>query len=248
MIILIFVIGLIIGSFLNVCIYRIPRKKSIIYPPSNCPNCRTPLKYYDLVPVFSYIIQNRKCRYCGMIIPPQYLIVELLNGLLYMILYIKLGLTMDFVFYTIIFSLLIIISFIDLEYKIIPNFLNILILTLSILYKILGSLIYNISPSFIKSLLGLLISSSVFIIIILISKGGMGGGDMKLIGALGFILGSKKILLNIVLAFIIGGIISMFLLLFKIKDRKDSIPFGPFISLAFIITIIWGPEIINCYT
>lgn len=246
--ILIFLLGIILGSFLNVCIYRIPSKESILCPSSNCPNCSTPLHWYDLIPLLSYIIQRGKCRYCGHRISLQYPIVEFLNGLLYLVLYNRYGLNIHFVFYAIIFSILIVISFIDLYYQIIPDSLNILILIIGIIYEVLNLKLYNISLKPINNLLGLLIPSIFFILITIVSKGGMGGGDAKLIGTLGFILGIKKVLLNMFLAFILGAIISIFLLIFKIKERKDPIPFGPFICVAFIITILWGQQLINWYT
>lgn len=245
--IFIFLLGTIIGSFLNVCIYRIPREESILYPPSHCPNCGTPLHWYDLIPILSYILQRGKCRYCRESISLQYPVIECLNGLLYLAIYNKFGLSMDFIFYGTIFSVLLIISFIDLHFQIIPDFLNILILILAIIYKILQFTLYGISSNLFNSILALIISGGIFLIIVILSKGGMGGGDVKLIGVLGFILGIKMVLLNIFLSFILGAIISIFLLLFKIKERKDSIPFGPFICLAFIITVFWGDLIINWY-
>ena len=245
--IFIFLLGTIIGSFLNVCIYRIPREESILYPSSHCPNCGTPLHWYDLIPILSYILQRGKCRYCRESISLQYPVIECLNGLLYLVIYNKFGLSMDFIFYATIFGILLIISFIDLHFQIIPDFLNVLILILAIIYKILQFTLYGISSNLFNSILALIISGGIFLIIVILSKGGMGGGDVKLIGVLGFILGIKMVLLNIFLSFILGAIISIFLLLFKIKERKDSIPFGPFICLAFIITVFWGDLIINWY-
>ena len=245
--IFIFLLGIIIGSFLNVCIYRIPREKSIVYPDSHCPNCSTPLRWYDLIPILSYILQRGKCRYCREPISLQYPVIECSNGIIYLILYNKFGLTIDFVFYAITFNTLLVISFIDLYFQIILDFLNILILILAIIYKILRFTLYGISPNLFNSILALVISSGIFLTIVIVSKGGMGGGDVKLIGALGFILGIRLILLNIFLSFILGAIISIFLLLFKIKDKKDPIPFGPFICLAFMITVFWGDLIINWY-
>lgn len=245
--ILIFLLGTIIGSFLNVCIYRMPKGQSIVYPPSHCPNCSTPLKWYNLIPILSFIVQRGKCGYCGEKISPQYPIVEFFNGVFYLMLFYKFGLNLDFIFYSIIFSILIIIFFIDLYHQIIPNGLNILILVLGIIYKFLQFILYNKPLDLINSLLGLIIASGVFLLIIIISKGGMGGGDMKLIGVLGFIIGLKRIVLTIFLSFIIGAIISIFLLLFKIKGRKDPIPFGPFICLAFMAVVFWGDNLFLWY-
>lgn len=247
MAIFIFILGTIIGSFLNVCIYRIPEEMSIAYPGSYCPKCSTPLKWYNLIPIISYLVQRGQCGYCGESISPQYPLLELFNGILYVILYSKFGLTGNTVFYGIIFSLLVVISVIDLYHQIIPDSLNISILIVAIVYNILNYTLYGINPNIFDHALGLIMSGGLFLIIAIISKGNMGGGDIKLIGALGFILGVKKSLLNIFLSFLFGAVISIFLLLFKIKTRKDAIPFGPFICLAFIVTILWGDVLIDWY-
>lgn len=245
MVIFIFLIGVILGSFLNVCIYRIPKKESISYPSSYCTSCSSPLKWFHLIPILSYMIQRGKCGYCRESISLQYPIIELLNGLIAMIIYIRFGWGMDFVFYLLISSILIVISFIDLNHGIIPNFLNIIILILGIIYRFINFILYDIPLDLIDGILGFSISSFAFIVIIIVSKGGMGFGDFKLIGVLGFLLGIKKILLNIFLAFLVGSIVSIFLLVFKIKKRTDSIPFGPFICIAFMITIFWGIDILK---
>lgn len=247
MTILIFLLGTIIGSFLNVCIHRIPKEESIIFPGSYCPSCSTPLEWYDLVPVLSFLFLKGKCRYCGERISPRCPIVELLNGFIFVMLYSKFRFNLDFIFYTFLFSLFIIITFIDLDYQIIPSTMILFILVGSIVYKILNLMLYSIPVNFVNSLMGLGVSILIFLIIFVVSKGGMGGGDVKLIGVLGFILGISKIFLNIFLSFLAGGIISVLLLVFKIKGRKDPIPFGPFIILGFIITLFWGDKIINWY-
>lgn len=245
--ILIFLYGILIGSFLNVCIYRIPRGESIIFPSSHCPNCKTNLKWYDLVPVISFIIYRGKCRYCKGEISLQYLFVELFNPIIYLVLFYKFNFSIDFIFYTFIFSILIIIMMIDLKEMIIQDNLVIRIFILSIIYKLSNYILYKVPINLIDSIGGLMLSGGIFILIILISQGGMGGGDVTLIGALGFILGVKYIILTIFLSFILGAIISIFLLITKIKGRKDPIPFGPFIILGFIITLFWGEVLINWY-
>lgn len=247
MIILILIYGLIIGSFLNVCIYRVPRKESITFPGSHCPKCNTRLKLYDNIPVFSYLILKGKCRYCGEKVSPQYPIVESLNFILYLIIYFKFGFSLDFVFYSLLSSVLITITFIDLNEMIIPDVFVVIIIILSIVYKLINYFHYGLSPQLFNSLRGLLLAGGLFLIIISLSKGGMGGGDVTLIAALGFVLGIKYILLNIFLSFITGAIISIFLLATKIKTRKDPIPFGPFIVLSFYLTILRGQDIIEWY-
>lgn len=247
MYILIFIFGAIIGSFLNVCIYRIPREESIVYPSSHCPKCNTPLKWYNLIPILSFLLQKGKCRYCGELISPQYPIVELLNGILYTIIFYLYGASVDFVFYSSIMSILIIISFIDYYYQIIPDALVAVTLVLAIVYKFTLLILYKMPFNSLDSLLALLLGGALFLIIAIASKGGMGGGDIKLISALAFILGVKKTILNILLSFIIGAVFSIFLLLLKKKGKKDAIPFGPFINIAFVTTLLLGDKIIEWY-
>lgn len=247
MYILTFVLGAIIGSFLNVCIYRIPREESIAYPSSHCPKCSTPLKWYDLIPILSFLFQKGKCRYCGDSISPQYPIVELLNGILYTIIFFLSGASIDSIFYSLIVSILVIISFIDYYHQIIPDSLVVILIMLTICYKFTVFILCKTPFDLINSILALIIGGGLFLIIALVSKGGMGGGDIKLISILGFILGLKKILLNILLSFIIGAVFSIFLLLLKKKGKKDAIPFGPFINIAFVITLFGGDRIIYWY-
>lgn len=247
MTLLIFIYGLIIGSFLNVCIYRIPRGESIAWPGSHCPACSHDLKWYDNIPLFSYLMLRGKCRYCKTTISPQYPLVESLNAFAYIIIYLKFGFEVDFIFYSLMSSVLVAIIFIDLKEMIIPDSLVLSVLVMSIIHKAVNYFLYGISPELIGSILGLLLAGGLFLAIVIVSGGGMGGGDVTLIGALGFVLGVKFIVLNIFLSFMLGAIISIFLLAAKIKTRKDPIPFGPFIVLGFFITVLWGRDIINWY-
>ncbi|MTI48216.1 MAG: prepilin peptidase [Firmicutes bacterium] len=236
----IFTLALLIGSFLNVCIYRIPNKQSIAYPPSHCPKCDTSLKPVDLIPVISYFLNKGKCRYCGEPISPQYPIVEIMNGLLYLILYLKFGLSLIFVKYAILTSLLIVVSFIDYKFEIIPNGLMIFGIIIGLIFNIM-----NFNTSFVNGIIGLFLGGGIFLIIAFI--GPMGGGDIKLMGVLGLIFGGKGILLIALLSFIIGAISSIILILIGVKGRKDTIPFGPFISIAAVVTMLYGNEILRMY-
>lgn len=247
MTLLIFLYGISIGSFLNVCVYRIPRGESIIYPPSNCPSCKTKLKWYDNIPILSYIRLRGKCRSCGEKISIQYPIIEASNGIIYILMFLRFGLSVDFLFLSLISSVLIVICFIDLFDMLIHDALIVTIIILEIFHK-LGLYIWNIrSVSLWDSILGLFISGLIFFLIVIISRGGMGHGDITLISSLGFILGLRLIILNIFLSFFIGAIISVFLLISKIKSRKDAIPFGPFIIIAFFITLFYGTSILDWY-
>lgn len=247
MTLLIFIYGLIIGSFLNVLIYRIPREESIAWPGSHCTSCNHSLSWYDNIPLFSYLVLKGKCRYCKTKILSLYPIVESLNAVIYIIMYLKFGFGLDFIFYSLMSSILLAVIFIDLKEMIIPDSLVLSILALSIIHKALNYFLYGISPNLISSFLGLLVAGGLFLAIVIISRGGMGGGDVTLIGALGFVLGFKYIFLCIFLSFILGAIISIILLATKIKKRKDPIPFGPFIVLGFFMTVLWGESIINWY-
>ena len=247
MTLLIFIYGLLIGSFLNVLIYRIPKEESIIFPGSHCPICNHKLSWYDNIPLFSYLFLKGKCRYCNTGISLQYPLIELLNAITYLILYFYFGFSLTFIFYAIVSSVLIAIAIIDLKLQIIPDSLVLSIIILTILYKGLNYFLYKQSPEIIGSLLGLALAGGLFLAIVILSGGGMGGGDVTLIGALGFLLGVKYILLTIFISFMLGAIISIFLLATKIKTRKDPIPFGPFIILAFFIVVFYGEQIIDIY-
>lgn len=247
MTILVFIYGLIIGSFLNVCIYRIPRDESICFPASHCPKCGLKLNWYDNIPMLSYMILMGRCRKCDNFISLQYPIVELVNGLIYVCLYLYFGFTIDFIFYSLISSVLIIIAFIDLLHMVIPDSLILVILILNTLQKIILFLFEKIDMNLLDSLLGLLLSGGLFLIIYILSQGGMGDGDVTLIASLGFVLGLKKVILNILLSFFIGALISILLLVTKVKSRKDPIPFGPFMVISFFITLFYGSNIIIWY-
>ncbi|SDK52104.1 prepilin peptidase [Natronincola ferrireducens] len=247
MIIIIIMVGLLIGSFLNVCIYRIPREESIVYPSSHCPSCSTSLKPKDLIPVLSYMVCRGKCCYCREEISPRYPFIELFNSVLYVLLYIQFGLSLQFMAYGALASILLAISMIDYYHQIIPDGMVILIFLIGLVYKAVHMLLYDTSFPLLNSIGGLLMGGGFFLLIAIISNGGMGGGDIKLMGVLGFWLGWKTTLLMMLLSFLIGGGLSVLLLAFKKKSRKEAVPFGPFIALAAFITICWQREILTWY-
>lgn len=243
MIVLAILIGLLIGSFLNVCIYRIPEGGSIAYPSSHCQTCKTSLKPVDLIPVLSYLFYKGRCRYCGEKISVQYPVVEFLNAIIYLFLYLQFGFTLKMIGLAILCSLLIVIAFIDFKLQIIPDEL--------IVFGIAAGLLWNIGhwnlSFFLNGLIGLAIGGGLFLIIAILSGGAMGGGDIKLMGVLGLWFGWKLILLTMLLSFVIGAVLSVLLLLLKIKKRKDTIPFGPFIAIGAFIAIYYGNEILDFY-
>lgn len=243
----VFIMGITIGSFLNVCIYRIPRGESVVSPPSRCTRCSHSLAWYDLMPILSYIFLKGKCRYCREGISPRYPIIEALNGVLYLFVLYYFGLSFEFYFYCFMASILIVICLIDYYERIIPDGLVLAILAATVLYKGLGHFILGTPLLFRDSIYGFLSGGLFFLFIAVVSKGAMGGGDIKLTAALGLILGFKKTVLNILLSFIIGALVSLYLLISGRKGRKDEIPFGPFINISFFITLFFGDGIIYRY-
>ncbi len=168
---LVFLTGACVGSFLNVCIYRIPRGKSVVFPPSYCPSCANTLRFVDLIPLISYLALNRKCRYCGCKISPRYPTVELVTGLLFVLAVTKYGLTLAALRAVVLFSLLIPAALIDLKYKIIPDKLNLAGVILGI------PLIVESKEVFFSGVTGFLAGGGLLLLIAVVSRGGMGGGD-----------------------------------------------------------------------
>ena len=243
---IIFVIGLVIGSFSNVCIYRIPRNESLVSPGSHCPQCNKPIPFYDNIPVISYILLKGKCRYCGQPIPLQYPIVELATGLFYLALYLFYGLQLITIIYMILCTLLIIISFIDLKERIIPDVLSLPFIAIGF---IVSFFLRTLSP--IDSLLGILAGGGSLLIIAiagtyLFKKEAMGGGDIKLAAMIGAFLGWQLTLLSLFLGFFLGSIIGVIVLIIN-KGKSDIVPFGPFIALGAMLSIFWGQAIIHWY-
>ena len=240
-------LGLIVGSFSNVCIYRIPRNESVIYPASHCPNCRTKIKPIDNIPLLSYILLKGRCRNCGSKISIQYPVVEFLTGLIYLIIYLIYGLSVQSLVYIILSSALIIIAFIDLQEQMIPD-------VISLPGIVVGFILSFIVPyiSFINSALGALVGGGIILIIawvgsIIFKKEAMGGGDIKLAAMIGAFLGWRYIIISLFLGFFLGALIGIILIMTKIKKREDVIPFGPFIILGSFITLLCGEKIITWY-
>lgn len=234
------IFGLLIGSFLNVCIYRIPRNESIAFPPSHCPHCNTSLKPADLVPVLSYLYLGGRCRTCKESISMAYPLVEALNAVLYGYIVYTQGLSVFSVINCLLVSTFIVIAKIDYETQLIPNRLNGIIFILgTISLYVSGINFYGLDR-----LYGLLLGGGFFLILSFIA---MGGGDVKLMAALGWTYGVFGVIQMTVLSFIFGAIISVILLSLKIKGRKDAVPFGPFIVLAATVYMLWGDRVITWY-
>lgn len=242
--IFILILGLCIGSFLNVCIYRIPKEESIAFPASHCTRCGYELKAKDLIPVLSYLSLMGKCRSCKQKISIKYPLIEILNGVLYLFLYLEFGLTLNFIVYSLLTSLLIVISFIDLESKYIYSSTIIIGIILAGIYIIVG--LYTKQTSIVNNILGGVIGYLIIYLIVIITKG-MGQGDAELAGVCGLFIGVKGILVSLFIAIVLGGIVATIILLFKLKERKSEIAFGPYICIAVIIYIFVGQELLTYY-
>ena len=255
--VIIFLFGLVIGSFINVLIYRIPLGKSIITPPSACTSCGKRLTAPDLIPVLSYVFLRGRCRHCSEPISPRYPFVELLSAAISTALFVKYGITIPFIAFVFLMTILIAIFFIDIDHRIIPDEL--------VIAGVIGGtalLVYNgfkpltevfgdarwwtpVAGFFSGS--GFLLLVALLGLLIYKTDDAMGMGDVKLMAPIGLFLGWKLCLTALFISVVLAGISSLVLILFRIKKKKDTIPFGPFIVTGTFVTIMWGWELINWY-
>jgi len=234
--ILIFILGLSVGSFLNVVICRLKTKETIIFNRSYCPKCRVILKWYDLIPVLSFLLQRRRCRYCKKKISWQYPVVEISTGLLFCLIFNLQFTIFNLIYYFIIISFLIIIFVYDLKHYIIPNRIVYPGIIISLLY-----LLFIAYDSLFLYLLSAFIASGFFLALVLVSKGKwMGLGDVKLAFLMGLILGWPSILLALFLSFLSGAVIGVGLIVFGKKGFKSQIPFGPFLAGSTILIMFYN--------
>lgn len=238
--IVVFLYGIIIGSFLNVCIYRIPKKENIATTRSHCMSCGYQLKWYDLVPLFSYLVLGGKCRICGSKISVQYPAIEALNGGLYLLAFWRYGLSIDSLLYCLLFSALIVLSVIDFRTYEIPLGINIFILTLG-LVRVVTDLSNWLSYG-----IGLFSVSALLLLIYLVTRGrGIGGGDVKLMAATGLLLGWKLNLLGFLLGCILGSVIHICRM--KISGEGHVLAMGPYLAMGIAISAMWGERMIAWY-
>ncbi|TYT20970.1 prepilin peptidase [Dictyoglomus thermophilum] len=240
-----FLLGSAVGSFLNVVIYRLPRRESIIFPPSHCPSCGHKLSAKDLIPILSYILLKGRCRYCGARISWRYPAVEFITGISYAILFWIYGFSLFIFKSLILISMLIPIFFIDLENMLIPDVISIPGIVVGLLFSFWeGNLVQGVLGSLIFG--GILLLIYVVALLIL-KEEGMGQGDIKLGFMLGSFLGLKLSLFAIFLSYLIGGIFSIFVIVLRSKNLKTAIPFGPFLITGALISLFWGEVLIKLY-
>lgn len=249
MIVCSFIVGLLLGSFLNVCIYRLPRKRSILLPPSHCTRCERPLRPSDLVPVLSWLWHGGKCGFCGFRVSGRYAFVEILTGISWVLVYVTLGWNLELLRALILLSFLIVIAVIDYDHRLILDKVLFAMAGAGILLRISFAILSNAAAVryMVDALLGFLLGGAILYLIALISRGGMGGGDIKFAAVLGLWFGWKFILSTLFFSFLLGGVISVLLLLLKVKNRRDEIPFGPFMAAAAWISYLYGDEITYVY-
>jgi leader peptidase (prepilin peptidase) / N-methyltransferase len=240
--------GLALGSFLNVCIYRIPLNQSIIYPPSSCPHCRERIRFYDNLPVISYLILMGRCRKCGNSISPQYPLVEATTAVLSLALFLKLGASLEYLFFLLFGAALIAIAFIDLHHKIIPDVLSLPGIVVGFAFSLLPS-----SPlSWSDSLIGV-ISGGGFLLLVglafekITGREGMGMGDVKMLAMIGAWMGWRSLLFIILLSSLAGSLIGGAMLVLTRRGAKARIPFGPFLALGTFGYLFFGSELAQWY-
>ena len=242
-----FVFGTCIGSFLNVCIYRIPAGESIVSPPSRCPQCGAGIRWYQNIPIFSWIVLGGRCASCKAGIPFRYPLVEALTGGLFLLVFFYFGISWPTLVFWVFMSLLVVITFIDLDHQIIPDVIS------------LPGIVIGFACSFLlpwitwtDSLYGILLGGgSLFLVAagyeLLTRKEGMGGGDVKFLAMLGAFLGWKAILPVIFISSLLGTMVGVPLMLIKGADRKLAIPFGPFLAVGAVIWLFWGGMLLSWY-
>jgi leader peptidase (prepilin peptidase)/N-methyltransferase len=235
-------LGAMAGSFANVAIHRLPRQESLVAPRSRCPHCGHLIRARDNIPVLSFLWLRGRCRDCGRPISWRYPLVEALTALLFLAAWWWFGLSLG-ALRAVIFSLImVVVIFVDLDHRIIPNTLTYPGLVVGLLLAGAGG-----PRGFLMSLLAAAGAGVVFLLIAVISRGGMGGGDIKLAAVMGAFLGWPVIAAAMFISFTLGGLVGLALLITGVRRRKDPVPFGPFMAVGGLIALFWGEALIRWY-
>jgi len=238
----IFFVGLCVGSFLNVVIARVPAGRSIVSPRSACPRCATPIAWYDNIPLLSFVLLRARCRKCREPISWRYPAVELATGLLFVWALAERGLTLDLIPALLLVTGLIVITGIDLDHQLIPDVISLP----GIAVGLVASTVTG-RPGWLDSFIGILLGGGIFLLIIVASRGGMGGGDMKMGAMLGAFLGWQMALVAILVAILAGGVLAIGVLALRRKGRKDALPFGPFLAFGGLVSLFRGEALLAWY-
>ena len=242
-----FCFGAVIGSFLNVCIRRLPAGESIVYPPSHCPGCGTRIRGRDNIPLLSYLLLCGRCRSCGSRISLRYPAVEALTAIALVLLLYRFGLTGSFAVAAVFLTALIVISFIDLDHQIIPDVITLPGIAVGLLLSVAG-----MGPRVLDSVLGALLGGGLLYAVAVgyhawTGREGMGGGDVKLLAMIGAFLGWRSVLVTLVLGSFTGALVGVGLILGRGADVRVPIPFGPFLALGATCAIFFGDRLIHWY-
>ena len=241
------VLGAALGSFLNVLIYRLPEEMSIIFPASHCPHCRKAIRFYDNIPVISYILLKGRCRECHEKISFRYPLVELITAVISLLLFWKFGLTFQYLFSFIFVCALMVITFIDLDHQIIPD-----VITLPGIPIFFLAAVFAMNLRFLDAFLGFLIGGGclygiAFVYELVTKREGMGGGDIKLLAMIGAFLGWQSLLFVLLVSSLLGAVVGISLMMVKGQDMKYAVPFGPFLSFAAVAYIFFGDYAIRLF-
>jgi leader peptidase (prepilin peptidase)/N-methyltransferase len=247
MLLAVFILGALVGSFLNVCIYRLPRSESVVFPASHCPHCAQPIAPYDNIPILSYALLRGRCRACGAAISARYPVVEALTGLCAVVAFGALGLTPHALLAFAFLSALIVVTFVDLDYQIIPDAISLPGIGIGFVAAlILGD------PSWSASLAGILLGGGLLWGVAegyhrLTGREGMGGGDIKLLAMIGAFLGWQAVPVTLMIASLTGTVVGVGLMVVQRRDSRTAIPFGPFLALGATCALFWGDALIAWY-
>ncbi len=242
-----FILGAVIGSFLNVCIYRIPEGLSIVSPPSSCPKCGHKIRWYENIPIISYLFLLGRCSACKVGISWRYPAIEALTGIIFTLVLYYFGFSEATLVYWLFAASLVVITFIDLDHQIIPDVISLPGIPIGFLCSFFIPWL-----AWYDSLLGILLGGGILFAVawlyeVLAKREGMGGGDIKLLAMLGAFLGWKAILPIVFIASLIGTVVGVPVMIFQKKDSRLAIPFGPFLAFASFVYLFWGREIIYWY-
>lgn len=239
--------GLCVGSFLNVCIHRMPLHESVVTPRSRCPGCRKTIAWYDNLPVLSFLILRAQCRACGQPISWRYPAVELLTGAAWLAAFLKFGLTPELALYGAFLSALIVVTFIDIDHMIIPDAITLPGIPIGFAAAVLG-----VGPDVRDSAIGILLGGGLLYAVaagyqMVTGREGLGGGDIKLLGLVGAVLGARGALVTLLLGSLTGSVFGVLLILLQRNDSKTPFPFGPFLAAAAAIGLFFGDALLDWY-
>ncbi len=247
---MIILIGLMIGSFLNVCIYRIPQKESINFPRSHCMKCGHVLGPLELIPVISYLALGRKCKQCKQPISPRYMSIEILTGIGFGFIYYRYGFNMETLVGLTFFCFALVLTMIDWDYMLLPTSIIRWGIGIGLMERLVQSWLENNRYILIESLLGALVGYGLFMLVYygaqwLLKKEGLGYGDVRLMGFIGLFIGIKYLFLMIIIACVIASVFGVILL--KVRKSSEPYPLGPFLNLGAFIVMIWGEQLLASY-